>query len=93
MVSITTSASLRIGAISRRSRLSTFAHRAVVAQRMRAARLAEAAQQRLIGGLDKNQRRGHLPPDLLVDRRQPLELIAFARVHQQRGALNFGIAM
>ena len=89
MVSITTSASLRIGAISVALAPQPFAHRPVVAQRMRPARLAEPAQQRLIGGLDENQRRGHFAPNLLVERRQTLELFALARVHQQRGALNF----
>ena len=69
------------------------AHRAVVAQRMRPPRLAEPAQQGFIGGLDEYQRRRHIPPDLLVDRRQAFELIALARVHQQRRALHFGIAI
>ena len=70
-----------------------FTYGPVVTQRMRTARFAEPPQQRLIGGFDEHQTRGHLPANLLIQSRQTLNLIALAGVHQERGALHFGIAI
>src|SRR6266436_6577394 len=53
---------------------------------MRAAGFAVAPQQRIFVGFDENQRDGMILFQVFQERRQFLQLHAFARVHQQGGA-------
>jgi len=62
-------------------------------KRVRPARLAEAAQQGFLGGFDEYKCRGHVTVNLLVERREALELLALARVHHKRGAIDIGGAV
>ena len=65
---------------------------ASVPQRMRAARLAEAAHQSFVAGFDENERGGMFGAQLAINSRQLFDLLALARVHQQRGAFDFAAA-
>ena len=56
---------------------------------MRAARFAEAAQQSIVARFDEHERRGMFAAQLAIDSRELFELLALARVHQQRRALDF----
>jgi len=66
----------------------SFSNRSAPAKRMRSPRLAETPYQGFVAGLDKYERCWVLVDELAVDARQLIDLFAFARVHQQRGALN-----
>ena len=52
---------------------------------MRAARLAEAANNGVVVRFHENQPRGNLTADARIDSREPLEALALADVHHQRG--------
>ena len=56
---------------------------------MRAARLAETAHQRLVARFYEDQRRGVVTAQLAKNSGELLDLLAFARVHQQSGSLDF----
>jgi len=56
-------------------------------------RFTEAAQQRFIASLDEHQAGRVLAPQLAVNGRQAFQLLALARVHQQRRALDFPAAI
>ncbi len=89
VVSITTSASRRIGAMRRRSSRMPSAMEPPCAKRMRAAGFAEAADQRLVARFDEHQGHGMLAAQLAIHLRQILDLLAFAGIHEQRGTLDF----
>ena len=63
----------------------TLAHRIVLPERVRTARLAVTAQQRIFAGLDENERHGMIFFQMFEQRQQFFQLHALARVHEQRG--------
>ena len=62
---------------------------AILPERMRAARFAEAAHQSFVARLDEYQRGGVLAAQLAKNSGQLLDLLAFARVDQQSRAFDF----
>ena len=93
VVSITTSASRRIGAILRRSARMPSATDRPSAQRMRTARLAEPPHQHFVACFDKNQRRRMVGRELAINSGKVFDLLAFARIHQKRSTLDFARAL
>ena len=75
-----------------RSNRIPWAIESVLAQRMRTARFAEATKQDFVARFDKYQGRGMFSRELAVDTGELFDLLAFAGVHQQRGALNLAAA-
>src|ERR1700734_2465449 len=67
-------------------------HRYAAAQRMRAARFAEASGQGLVVGFEEHKLHGLLAAQTANNARQFFDLLAFASVHKQSGALNFAAA-
>ena len=61
-------------------------------ERMRAAGFAEAAEQDFVAGFDKHQSRGMLGHELAINSGKLFDLLAFAGVHQERGAFDFAAA-
>src|SRR5580692_2773062 len=61
-------------------------------ERMRTARLAIAAEQRVIAGIDEDQRDGMILPEVLQQGGELFELRAFAGIDQQGGAGKVSLA-
>src|ERR1700674_5858480 len=53
---------------------------------MRAARLAEAAEERVVAGIDEDKRDGMILAEMLEQRGKLVQLHTFARIDQQGGA-------
>src|ERR1700691_3795988 len=68
-------------------------HGEVAAHGVGAASFAEATHQRVVAGLDKNQRYGKFVAQLAVDFRELGQLFAFASIHQERSAIDFAAAL
>src|SRR5262249_18033856 len=66
--------------------LQAFAYREMLADRMRAARFAVAAKQRVFGSFDEDERNRMLATKELQQRRQFLELRTFSSIDEQGGA-------
>ena len=92
VVSMTTSARRRIGRHAAALFANAFGDGAAMRQGMRAARFAEAADQRIVARFDEDQRDGMLAAQPAVHLRQIFDLLALASVHEQRGALDFSAA-
>ncbi len=80
------SARARMGASCSRSYSMLFGHREFGAERMRTARLAEAAHQRGVVGFEENKPGADLAADAPEQRREALQRLAFANVHHDGGA-------
>src|SRR4029077_14460046 len=64
----------------------------VLAERVRAARLAVAAQEGIFAGIDEHQRNGVIAAQVFEKWGQFFELRSLARVHQQRSAREIAFA-
>ena len=70
----------------------TFANGKSLAERMRAAGLAVAAEERIVGGIDEDQGDGMIFTKMFQERREFFELHAFASIDEQSGARKVAFA-
>jgi len=70
----------------------TFANGQSFAEGVRPARLAIAAEERVIAGIDEDQRDGMILAKVLQQSGELFELRSFARIHQQGGAAKVAFA-
>jgi hypothetical protein len=64
----------------------------MLADGMRTARLAVATQQRVFAGFDKDKSDRMMLAEMFQERRELLELFAFASVNEKRGACETAVA-